>query len=181
MSNLESGSSGGSAATQSTIRPVITPDPFSGEGSWDDWIGHFESVADDNGWEEPSKLLWLRVRLTGRAQTAYKQLSEDTRASYNECKKGLRKRFEPACKRDLYITEFQAQRKRKDEYWPSYAEDLRVLADKAFPELQKEAKEVLTLSHFLGQIDNAQVALAVKQQHPKKLEAAVTDVLEIEY
>ena len=81
----------------------------------------------------------------------FKQLSEDTRASYDECKKGLRERFEPVCKHDLYIAEFQARRKRKDEDWP---EDLRVFADKAFPELQKEAKEVLTLFHFLGQIDN---------------------------
>lgn len=55
-----------------------------------------------------------------------------------------------------------------------------MLADKAFPELQKEAKEHLTLNHFLGQIENAQIAFGVKQQHPKKLETAVTAVLEME-
>ena len=186
MISEPSDSSGGSrtetgAATASTNRrPVITPDPFSGEGRWDDWISHFDSVADVNGWDEAAKLLWLRVRLTGRAQTAFKQLSETTRASYTECIKGLQERFEPACKKDLYLAEFQARRKRKEEDWASFAEDLRVLADKAFPELQKEAKEHLTLTHFLGQIDNPQIAFGVKQQHPKKLETAVTSVIELE-
>ena len=57
--------------------------------------------------------------MTGQAQTAYKQLSEATRATYAECKKGLRERFKPACKRDMYIAEFQARRKHRDEDWPS--------------------------------------------------------------
>ena len=53
------------------IRPVIAPEPFTGEGSWDDWIDHFESVAAVNKWEDAQKLLWIRVRMTGRAQRAY--------------------------------------------------------------------------------------------------------------
>ena len=69
---------------------------------------------------------------------AFKQLSETTRATYDACKKGLRERFEPACKQHLYIMEFQARRKRRDEDWPSYKEDLKILAEKAFPELQEE-------------------------------------------
>lgn len=77
-----------------------------------------------NGWDEASKLLWLKVRLTGQAHTAFKQLSDTTRATYDTCKKG---RFEPACKQHLYIAEFQARRKRRDEDWPCYAENLKIL------------------------------------------------------
>ena len=58
--------------------PVLTPKAFSGEGSWDDWLDHFESVTEVNKWDKAAKLLWLRVRMTGRAQTAYKQLSDET-------------------------------------------------------------------------------------------------------
>ena len=43
-----------------------------------------------NKWDGAAKLLWLRVRLTGQAQTAFKQLSEEARAAYAECKKALR-------------------------------------------------------------------------------------------
>ena len=55
-------------------RPLVLPEPFSGESNWDAWIGHFEDVAAVNGWEEQDKLLWLRVRLTGRARTAFQRL-----------------------------------------------------------------------------------------------------------
>ena len=45
-------------------RPVITPEPFSGEQSWEDWIDQFESIAAINGWSDEQKLVWLKVRLT---------------------------------------------------------------------------------------------------------------------
>lgn len=100
------------------------------------------------------KLLWLRVRLTGRVRTACKQLVETTHGQYDECIKRLWEQFEPACKRELYLAEFQARRKQKDEDWAFYAEDLRMLADKVYPDLHKEAQELLILNHFLEQIDN---------------------------
>ena len=57
-------------------RPVITPDSFNGESAdWDAWMGHFESVAQVNGWDDAAKLLWLQVRLTGKAQTAWNRLT----------------------------------------------------------------------------------------------------------
>ena len=58
-----------------TSRTVIVPDGYSGDGSWEEWIEYFESSALVDGWDNPTKLLWLRVRLTSRAQTAWKRLS----------------------------------------------------------------------------------------------------------
>ena len=71
-----------------------------------------ESVAEVNKWGGAAKLLWLRVCLTGRAQTAYKQLSEEARATYADCKKALQERFEQASKKELYLAEFQTRSKR---------------------------------------------------------------------
>lgn len=64
-----------------STRPVLTPDLYSGEGNWDDWIDHFEGVAEVNKWEGPVKLVWICIHLTIRAQTAFKQLSEEARAT----------------------------------------------------------------------------------------------------
>ena len=36
-------------------RPVITPELFSGEQSWEDWIDQFESIAAINGWSDEQK------------------------------------------------------------------------------------------------------------------------------
>ena len=71
-------------------RPVVLPEIFSGEGSWTDWSDHFSNVAALNRWDEEAKRLWLRVRLSGRAQTAYKRLSrEKLRTNYGVPEKAL--------------------------------------------------------------------------------------------
>ena len=56
--------------------------------------------------------VWLRVRLTGRAQTAYKRLDTDTGNSYKAVKEALKSRFEPESKRGLYAAEFAARSKK---------------------------------------------------------------------
>ena len=57
-------------------------DIFNGEAStsWDEWIDHFESVAKVNGWDEATCLLWLEVRMTGKAQNAWKRLTREAKS-----------------------------------------------------------------------------------------------------
>ena len=69
-------------------RPLVLPEPYNGESRWEEWMYHFESVADVNGWDEAQQLKWLKVRLTRRAQTAFQRLPEAARADYKEAKKG---------------------------------------------------------------------------------------------
>ena len=83
-------------------KPLIVPEPFTGESSWDEWIDHFESAAAVNKWDDADKLLWLQARLTSRAQKAYKNLPTDVKGSYADCKKGLQEQFEPVTKKQLY-------------------------------------------------------------------------------
>lgn len=161
-------------------KPLVLPDSFAGETGWDEWITHFENVADVNGWTEEQKLKWIKVRLTGRAQKAFQRLTEAARCDYKEAKKALKARFEPESKKTLYQAEFQTRRKKKSENWADFAEDLRLLADKAFPELPDEARETLTLNSYLSQLDQPQVAFSVKLKRPTTLDDAVTATLEME-
>ena len=140
-------------------RPVAIPEVFTGDGkqSWSDWVDHFESVADVNDWDVDAKKKWIRARLTGRAATAFRRLPEADRATFAKIVAGLTERFEPKCRKELYIAEFQRRSKRRNEDWASYAEDLKTLVEKAYPALQAEALELLALNHFLAQIDNPQL------------------------
>ena len=61
-----------------THRPVVLPDSYSGEAEFSEWHDHFENVAAVNRWDDDAKLLWLKVRLTGRAQKAFKRLPQAT-------------------------------------------------------------------------------------------------------
>ena len=72
-----------------------------------------------------------RARMTGQAQIAYKQLSEGARAGYAACIKSLRERFEPACKKHLYVAECETRCKKKSENWAAFAEDPNTLIAKA--------------------------------------------------
>ena len=56
----------------------------------------------------------------------------------------------------------------------------QLLAEKAFPQLQVEAREQMALTQYLLQIDNTQLAFSVKQQKPTTLDAAVSATLEME-
>ena len=161
-------------------RPVIVPDCFSGEESYEDWMDQFESIAEINCWDEEQKLKWLKVRLKGRALMAYKKFSVTARATFKNAKKALQERFEPESRKDLYLAEFQTRYKAKTESWPDFGEDLRVPVDKAYPSLDDEARQQLALQRYLSQLDNEQVAFSVKQRKPKTIEAAVSITLECE-
>ena len=161
-------------------RPLVLPEVYSGETSWEEWAFHFENVAAVNEWSAAQKLQWLRVRLTGRAQRAFQHLSASTRDSYEEATKALRERFEPKSRQSRYEAEFQIRRKKKSEGWADFAEDLKLLADKAFPELQEEGRTQLAINSYLQQLDHPQVAFGVKQKRPKTMDEAVSATLEME-
>ena len=114
------------------------------------------------------------------ALTAFKQLAEEARATYDNCKVALQERFELASKKELYLAEFQTRSKRANEGWAAFAEDLKVLADKALPQLQNDAKEQLALNHYLGQLTDQQIAFNVWQKRPRTLDEAVSSTLELE-
>eukprot|EP00731_Ephydatia_muelleri_P013119 Em0007g429a len=157
-------------------RPVLLPDPFDGEKtSWPEWETHFKHVAVVNKWESADeKLKWLRVRLTGKALAAFSRCSEDVRNDYGECMKALAKCFNPDSKREVYVAELHSRNRRKEEDWATYADILKGLADKAYPDLEEAARERLALNQFLGELDKPQVAFGVRQGRPKSLDEAVS-------
>ena len=149
-------------------KPVVLPEPFNGETSWEDWRLHFEDVAAVNEWTAAQKLKWLRVRLTGRAQKAFHRFPPESQESYAAATSALKERFEPKSRMTRYQAEFETRRKRRTEGWADLAEDLRSLADRAFPDLQADARECLALQTYLQQLDQPQVAFAVKQTRPRR-------------
>ena len=164
-------------------RPVVLPETFSGaeEGStWTDWKFHFDNVAEVNSWDEAAKLKWLKVRLTGRAQRAIQLLPAATAASLDLTVKALGERFEPAIKKNQYQAEFQSRKKKRSESWAEFADDLKSLADKGYPDLEENAREQLSIHTYLQQLEPPQVAFSVKQKRPAKLVDAVTATIEME-
>ena len=156
-------------------RPAVLPETYSGEGPFSDWV---ESIAEVNRWDEAEKLLWLRVRLIGRAQTAFKRLDRQAHQSFKAALKALVQRFEPDSKRGLYAAELGARIKKPNEDLASFGEDLQALADKAYPNLEEAARDVLAVERYLSQLLDPQVAFVVRKEQPKTIAAAVTSTLQ---
>ena len=75
-------------------KPPVLPELYTSKKSWIKWMAHFESIAAVCEWNDEAKLKWLLVRLTGRAEAAFRRLPEATREDFKETVKSLQKRFE---------------------------------------------------------------------------------------
>ena len=70
--------------------------------------------------------------------------------------------------------------KKRNEDWAVYGEDLKQLADKAYPDLEDAARERFAMNQYLTQLTNPQVAFSVRQAKPKTVDEAVRLTLEME-
>ena len=59
---------------------------------------------------------------------------------YKRAREALQERFEPSTKKELYKIKIRSQMKKPTETWGDFADELCVLADKAYPELQEKSK-----------------------------------------
>ena len=161
-------------------RPLLIPDPFDGETNFDEWMSHFEDVAELNGWTDKEKLCWLKVRLIRKAHVSFNNLAHVVRQSYSSAKVALYNRFEPNTKRELYKVELNNRIKSDKESWADYGDSLLQLANKAYPDLQNEARELLALNRYMSQLYNPQITFAVRQRQPQSIQEAVISTIELE-
>ena len=101
------------------------------------------------------------------------EVPKATRGNYEEAKKALKERFEPESRRERYRAEFQVRRRRKEESWSDFVDNLKLLVDKAYPDLDEKARDQLALNHYLGQLADPQIIFSIKQKCPKTLDEAV--------
>ena len=98
MSNSNDGERSTAPRDQCPKHPLLIPDPFDGETNFDEWISHFENVAELNGWTDKEKLSWLKVRLISKAHMSFNNLAHVVQQSYSTVKIVLQNRFEPDSK-----------------------------------------------------------------------------------
>ena len=159
-------------------KPVILPEPYSGDSKsskWDEWVTHFKNCAEVNNWDGDAKLKFLKVQLTGRAQTAFQRLPDDQKGTFDDAVAALTECFEPKSKRDLYVAELLTREKLRVIGRPCWGTE----AD-SHPDLGATTAEQLALTHYLRCIHDIQLALPVKQKSLTSLHEAVSYTIQIE-
>ena len=63
----------------SLAKPLITPSPYDGKRSWDDYQVQFELIAELNGWNASTMATYLATSLSGCAQAVLTDLDASSR------------------------------------------------------------------------------------------------------
>ena len=141
----------------SLTKPLITPSPYNGKTSWDDYQVQFELIAELNGWNTSTMAIYLAASLSGCAQTVLTDLDANSRRNYKALRDALSLRFGNAGKMELFRSQLKSRIRGKDESLPELAQVIQRLVRQAYPEASLSVWEVLAKDHFVDAIADADI------------------------
>ena len=106
-----------------------------------DWIEQFELVASVYHWDDCTKLVNLTTRLRGQAFAFYWSCSTQQSNDYKTSVSELKKRFTPVCLQAVQSSLFHDRKQKGNESVDSYAQELRTLFYRDYPQAQQGTEE----------------------------------------
>ena len=128
--------------------PVITPDTFNGDDDWEQYISHFEDCAELGNWSIKEKVLTLAAKLKGQARVFYTGLPSSDKRSYRLLVARLEQRFGSARQQSRWMSRLQSRVRKQGESIAAFGDDLLLMAQKAYANLDSHAQEMLALQQF---------------------------------
>ena len=128
--------------------PAIKPETYDGTSDWESYFSHFTNCADLGRWTDGEKALALASCLSGPARIFYLGLRDEERKIYRVLVRKLNERFGSKKQQTRYITKFESRRRGAGETVASFGDDLRLTAQRAYPDLDANAQESLALHQF---------------------------------
>ncbi|CAC5376182.1 unnamed protein product [Mytilus coruscus] len=128
---------------------------YDGLGSWQDYIVHFEMIAEINGWDENTKALELATCLRDSAQAILSDLRPDLRRSYAHLVAALTSRFQPSNQAELYRAQMKGKSRNKDQSLPEIAHDIKRVTRLAYSTAPIEVREQLARGCFIDSLNDA--------------------------
>lgn len=123
----------------------IKPETFDGTDDWDQYISHFQNCAELGRWSDSDKTLTLASCLKGQARSFYLGLTPFDRNSYPGLVRKLTERFGSTRQQNRYLTRFETRVRKPGEDIAALGDDLRLIAQRAYPNLGPDAQETLAL------------------------------------
>jgi hypothetical protein len=137
-------------------RPKILPDHYDGKKDWQQYLAHFETVAQLNRWTLLEKRQYLAVSLRGEACTIMQSLTTEERNDYYSLCDAMERRINPGNKVNLFRSQLRSRVRGDKETLPQLAQSIRTLALRAYPNAERELFESLCSDHFLDAIGDSE-------------------------
>lgn len=128
--------------------PLIRPESFDGTSDWESYFSHFTNCADLGRWSDEEKALTLASCLQGPARTFYLGLTDQERRIFRTLVHKLYDRFGSKRQQTKYVAKLETRKREPGETLASFGDDLRVIAKRAYPDLDNNAQESLGLHQF---------------------------------
>lgn len=154
--------------------------PFDGKQDWDSYWAQFQLVARYNGWPPALQAMHLVKALVGGARSILADMSVEHMEDLPKLVAALERRYRPREKVPAYRALFNGRRQRPKESAQEFAEELRLLALKAFPTESAEGRETRLIDKFLEGLQDNDMRKHVVFQHPESIEGAVSIATELE-
>ncbi|VDI66066.1 Hypothetical predicted protein [Mytilus galloprovincialis] len=165
------------------VRREKEPQSFDGKTiDWQDYLVHFEQVAEWNEWNDLERAKQIVMSLRGPAQKILSTLSKQDLGNYNKIKESLNNRFNPREREAAYVCEFEARRHSKDETVSEYGQALRRLGYLAFPNEKQDSEmmEKVLINKFIRGLNNLDLQKHVQFQRANTLDTAISYAIEYE-
>jgi len=158
---------------------IMKPATYDGTGSWTDYKAHFQACAELNKWSYAEKGLYLSVSLRGQAQGVFGNIASKS-SDYDGLVKALEERFAPPNQTELYRIQLKDRRQKASESMAELGQDIRRLANLAYPSAPADVRETLAKEQFVDALVNSEMRLKIKQARPSDLNDAVRHAVELE-
>lgn len=158
----------------------MKPQNFSGESDFDEFLSQFEITCEINGWQYKEKSLYLANCLTGEARSLLSELDHDGRRDYNILVEKLANRFGSVNRSEIFRTQLKSRLRNKGESIPELAQAVKKLVRQAYPGVNKDVIETLSLDNFIDALTDSDIRLRVRELGPKTLAEAERVALRLE-
>ena len=128
--------------------PPMKPQTFNGDEDWESYLSHFEVCAELGRWSHQDKALYLAACLRGNAQVYYMTLKVAERSSYHTLTVKLGQRFGNTRQQPMWISRLEARMRKPNESIAELGDDLRRLAQRAYSNMNHDAREMLALNQL---------------------------------
>ena len=118
------------------------------------------------------RTLYLANCLTGEVRSLLNELDHDGRRDYDTLIEKLKNRFGSVNRSEICRTQLKSRTRSKGETIQELAQAIKKLVRQAYPGVNKDVIETLSLDNFIDAITDSDIGMRVRELSPKSLEEA---------